>query len=299
MTSLESCSPFGAPHCLLRVFFFLASSHHHPPMKFYYSFLLLLVVLSAYSEGPQYAKPPDPLDSTLVTVYPNSSSAQLGVLAPVLPQNEVYMFTQPQHEVYLSIQPQHEVSKIVLSQNKALTLSEVLNLTLSGVHNFFLTPNGVFEAVTANCQLFNNVKTIVKTVLNLGCKGSKHLISTLMHGGEKLCWTIRILLESFQHVLKMYTWSLSENLTSVQFRCKLTALLLKQSLFKKHDFAVYLHKLYCDHQNLCFQHWRFFQLIKLFLRLKSKNSSKNQTNFRFMVVEKLSYLHLMNFFHMH
>ena len=176
MTSSESCSPFGAPHCLLRVFFFLASSHHHPPMNFYYSFLLLLVVLSAYSEGPQYAKPPDPLDSTLVTVYPNSSSAQLGVLAPVLPQNEVYnialpqhevyMSTQPQHEVYLSIQPQHEVSKIVLSQNKALTLSEVLNLTLSGVHNFFLTANGVFEAVTANCQLFNNVKTIVKTVTN-------------------------------------------------------------------------------------------------------------------------------------
>ena len=54
-----------------------------------YSFLLLLVVLSAYSEGPQYAKPPDPFDSTLVTVYPNSSSAHLDVLTPVLPQDEV------------------------------------------------------------------------------------------------------------------------------------------------------------------------------------------------------------------
>ena len=114
----------------------------------------------------------------------------------------------------------------------------MLNLTLSEVHNFFLPPNGVFKIATANCQLFNNVKTIVKTVLNLGHKGFNHLISTLIHGGEKLCWTIRILLESFQHVLKVYTWSLSENLTSVQFRCKLTALLLKQSLFKKHDFAV-------------------------------------------------------------
>jgi len=109
VTSSESCSPFGAPHCLLQVFFVHASFYYHPPMNFYYSFLLLLVVLSAYSEGPQYAKPPDPLDSSLVNVYPNSSSAQLGVLAPVLPQNEVYMFTQPQNEVYLSPQPQNEV----------------------------------------------------------------------------------------------------------------------------------------------------------------------------------------------
>jgi hypothetical protein len=74
-----------------------------------YSVLLLLVVLSAYSEGPQYAKPPDPLDSTLVTVYLNSSSAQLGVLAPVLPQNEVYKIALPQHEVYMFTQPQNEL----------------------------------------------------------------------------------------------------------------------------------------------------------------------------------------------
>jgi hypothetical protein len=70
------------------------------------------VVLSAYSEGPQYAKPPDPLYSTLVTVYPNSSFAHLGVLAPVLPQDEV--------------------SKIVLPEA----------LTLSGVHNFFCLQMG-------------------------------------------------------------------------------------------------------------------------------------------------------------
>ena len=35
----------------------------------------------------------------------------------------------------------------------------------------------------------------------------------------------------------MYAWSLSENQTSVQFRCRLIRLLLKQSLFRKHDFA--------------------------------------------------------------
>jgi hypothetical protein len=110
-------------------------------MNFYYSFLLLLVVPSAYSEGPQYAKPLDPLDSTLVTVYPNSSSAKLGVL-PVLPQNEVYKVPLPQNEIYIISPPQNKVSKIVLPQNKALTLSEVLNLTLSGVFDFFLPPNG-------------------------------------------------------------------------------------------------------------------------------------------------------------
>jgi len=43
-------------------FFRLASSLD---MNFYYIFLLLLVVLSAYSERPQYGKPPDPLDPTL------------------------------------------------------------------------------------------------------------------------------------------------------------------------------------------------------------------------------------------
>jgi hypothetical protein len=43
-------------------FFHLASSHHHFDMNFYYIFLLLLGVLPAYSESPQYGKPPDSLD---------------------------------------------------------------------------------------------------------------------------------------------------------------------------------------------------------------------------------------------
>ena len=152
-------------------------------MHFYYFFLLLLVVLSAYSESPHHVKPPDFLDPTSVTVCPNSSSAQLGVLAPVMPQNEVFRSVLPQ--------------------------------------------NGVFKIVAVNCQLSNRVKTIINFVLNLGVKSFKILTSTLMHGGEKLAWTIRILLESLQHVLKMYTWSLSENLASVQFRCRLVGLLLK------------------------------------------------------------------------
>src|ERR1700689_3444920 len=106
-------------------FSILASSHHHTSMNFFYSFLLLLVVLSAYSEGPQHAKPPDPLDSTPVTVCPNSSSVQLGVLAPVLPQNEVYRSVLPQTEVYKTVLPQ----------------------------------NGVFKVVAVNSQLSNRVKT--------------------------------------------------------------------------------------------------------------------------------------------
>src|ERR1700734_3867368 len=201
-------------------------------MKFYYFSLLLLVVLSAYSESPQPSKSPDSFDPTTVTVCPNSSSVQLGVLGPVLPQNEVYRSVLPQTEVYKTVLPQ----------------------------------NGVFKIVAVNCQLSNRVKTTINFVFNLGDKSFKILTSTLTHGGEKLVWTIRILLESLQHVLKMYTWSLSENLASVQFRCRLTALLLKQCLFKKHDFAVYLHKLYHSYQNLCFQHLRVFQLIKMSLR---------------------------------
>jgi len=50
----------------------------------------------------------------------------------------------------------------------------------------------------------------------------------------------------------MYTWSLSENLASVQFQCRLIGLLLKQLLFRKHDFAILEHKACHDYQNLCF-----------------------------------------------
>ena len=210
--------------------FLLASSHHHPSMNYHYIFLLLLVVLSAYSESPQHANLPDspPIG---VTVYLDSISTQLGVLAPVLPQNEVYRIAPPQNEVYKIAPPQTEV---------VLTLS------------------GVFDDVIVNCQLFNGVKNTVGSLLNLGDKSFKILTSTLIHGGKKLVWTIRILLESLQHVLKMYTWSLSENQASIQFRCRLIGLLLKQSLFRKHDFAILVDRVYLDCQNLCLWHLNFF-----------------------------------------
>ena len=220
--------------------FLLASSHHHPSMNYHYIFLLLLVVLSAYSESPQHANLPDP-PPIGVTVYPDSSSAQLGVLAPVLPQNEVYRIALPQNEVYKIALPQNEVYKIAPPQIEVV-----------------LTPSGVFNNVIVNCQLFNGVKNTVGSLLNLGDKSFKFLTSTLIHGGKKLVWTIRILLESLQHVLKMYTWSLSENRASIQFRCRLIGLLLKQSLFRKHDFAILVHRVYHDYQNLCFWHLNFF-----------------------------------------
>src|ERR1700727_3549499 len=192
-------------------------------MHFYYFFLLLLVVLSAYSESPHHVKPPDFLDPTSVTVCPNSSSAQLGVLAPVLPQNEVYRIVLPQNEVYRIVLPQNGVfrSSTILPQNEVFKIA--------------LPQNGVF--IIVNCPLFSKVKTVMHYLLNVAVKSFENLPSTLIHAGEKLGWGIRILLECLQHVLKMYTWSLSENQASVQFRCKLIGLLLKQSLFTKHDFA--------------------------------------------------------------
>jgi len=123
-------------------------------MNFCYIFLLLLVVLSAYSESPQYGKPPDPLDLTAVTVYPNSSSDPLGVLAPILPQSEVFGSVQsqnmvlPQNEVFGSVQsqnmilPQNEVFGSVQSQNMVLPQSEVF-----GSQNMILPQNEVYRTI--------------------------------------------------------------------------------------------------------------------------------------------------------
>jgi len=213
-------------------------------MNFYYSFLLLLVVLSAYSESPPYAKPPD---STIVTVCPNSHNS-LDVLAPVstqnevymsfLPQNEVYMSSLPQNEVYMSFLPQNEVYMSFLPQNKVyMSILPQIGMSQTEVNITVLPENEVFQIVAVNFQL-SRVKTIINFVINFGVQRFKMLPSTLVHCGEKLIWTIRILLESFQYVLEMYTWSLSENQASVQFKSRLLGLLLKRSFFRKQDFAV-------------------------------------------------------------
>jgi hypothetical protein len=209
---LSICGIFHIGYALLPIAciflpYFLPSSS---TMNFYYSFLLLLVVLSAYSENPPYAKPPDSPVSTKVTVCPNSHNS-LGILAPVLTQNEVHLSFLPQNEVYMSI-----LSQIRMSQTQ-------VNITV-------LSKNEVFQVVTINFQL-SRVKIILNFVMNFGVQKFKMLPSTLVHYGEKLSWTIRNLLESFQYVLEMYTWSLSENQASVQFKSRLIGLLLKQSFF--------------------------------------------------------------------
>jgi hypothetical protein len=77
---------------------------------------------------------------------------------------------------------------------------------------------------TVKCQLFKNVENSVNSLLNIGVKIMKFLTSAVKHSRGKLAWTIRILLESLQHVLKMHTWSLSENQASVKFKCRLIGL---------------------------------------------------------------------------
>src|ERR1700727_854102 len=258
------CSLFGTPAGVWLSFFHLVSSHHHPDMNFYYIFLLLLVVLSAYSESPE---PPGPLDFSVVAVCPNSSSDPLGVLAPVLSQNEMSgsVLSQnrvlPQNEGFRSqnmILPQNEVFRTVLLQNEAFEIV----LPQNEVNIYVLLQGGIFRVVIVNWQLSNAVKAVIDFVLNLRVKSIKILTSTLVNGVKKMGWTIRILLKSLQHVLKMYTWSLSENQTSVQFRCRLIGLLLKQSLFRKHDFAICVYKVYHDYQNLGFWHLKFFSNYK-------------------------------------
>ena len=149
-------------------FFHLDSSHHHLDMNFYYIFLLLLVVLSVYSESPD---PPDPLDLTVVAICPNSSSDSLGVLAPVLsqnemsgsvlsqnrvfPQNEVYRtIVLPQSEMFGSqnvILPQNEVLRTVLLQNEAFEIV----LPQNEVNISVLPQGGIFRVVIVivNCPM--------------------------------------------------------------------------------------------------------------------------------------------------
>jgi hypothetical protein len=122
------------------------------------------------------------------------------------------MSSLPQNEVYMSILPQ-----IGMFQTE-------VNITV-------LPKNEVFQIVAVNFQLSSRVKTIINFVINFGGQRFKMLPSTLVHYGEKLIWTIRILLESFWYVLEMYTWSLSENQASVQFKSRLLGLLLKRSFF--------------------------------------------------------------------
>ena len=151
--------------------FLLASSHYHPLMNLYHISLLILVVLSAYSESPQHAQPPDSTDPIGVTVCTNSSSAKLGVLAPGLPQIEVYKSTLPQNEVFRTTLPQNEVFRTTLPQNEVfrttLPQHEVFVSLLPQKGVFILPQNEVLKSVPTNCPLFCHLKMTVDFLLDV------------------------------------------------------------------------------------------------------------------------------------
>jgi hypothetical protein len=141
-------------------------------MNFLYYFFLLLVVLSAYSESPQHAKPPDFPDPTVCS---NCSSAQLGILAPVLPQNEVFITNPPQNEVYRTTLPQNEVYKTTLPQNEVFKIV----LPQNGVYRTIL-PQKYCKFVLAICNdMFKRMQKVTFVLLNLFIK----LPSILIHAG--------------------------------------------------------------------------------------------------------------------
>ena len=190
------------------------------------------MVLSAFFESPQHGKPPDSLDFLLVAVCPNSNSDSLGILAPVLPQGEMFgsvlpqNMVLPQNEVYRAVLPQHEVFGSVLQNGVFMFEFDLLqnevfkfHLSQTEVNITVLPQNGLYNNEFFNYQFFDKVKNIVNSLLNIGDKSKEFFTSVMIHGAKNLAWVMQILLESFQHVLKMYTWSLSENLTSVRFQC--------------------------------------------------------------------------------
>src|ERR1700677_2027807 len=132
-------------------------------MHFSYLLLLLLVVLSAYSESPHHVKPPDFLDPTSVAVCSNSSSAQLGILAPVLPLNEVYK-TLPLNEVYKTL-PHNEVYEINMLQNEVERI--ILPQNEAEWNKTVLSQSGMFKTDIVDCHLSDRVKIITNFVLNL------------------------------------------------------------------------------------------------------------------------------------
>ena len=146
-TCPRSCSPFKMPMCMLQFSFLLASSHHLLHMNFNYFFLLL----SAYSEGPLFFKPPDIFDLTSVTVCPNSSCIKLHVLAPVLSQNKVF-------ELVLA---PSGVLNVVLIPSGMLKFG----LTQNEVFNFVLPQDGVFKSAAA---MSNNKKFVTSSLSNVG-----------------------------------------------------------------------------------------------------------------------------------
>ena len=129
------------------------------------------MVLSAYSKGPQLSKPPDIFDPTSVTVCPNSSPVKLGVLAPVLPQNEVFeLVPAPSGVLNIFLIPSGML-KFALLQNE--------------VFKFILPQDGVFKSDAA---MSNNMKFVTSSLSNVGDRSLNFFTSILMHGVRNLAF---------------------------------------------------------------------------------------------------------------
>ena len=105
-------------------------------------------------------------------------------------------------------------------------------------------------------------KSVILPALVFIERKMENLTLSLIYGGNKLAWAIRIAPDCFQHILRMYIWSLSENQVSIKLRCQLAGLLLKQSLLRKHDFAALIYKLYHGNQKVHVWHSRLFSTCK-------------------------------------
>jgi hypothetical protein len=112
----------------------------------------------------------------------------LGVLAPVLPQSEIFRTVLPQNEVGSVLQ--NGVLKFVLPQNR--------------VFEVVPSQTEVNKTVLPQNEMFNRVIHTMNSLLNIADKIMEFLISTVIHSAEKLAWTIQILLECLQHIWKMY-----------------------------------------------------------------------------------------------
>jgi len=229
-------------------------------MNFYHFSLLLFVVLNVYSESSQHVKPPDPIVCTLGSLAP--VLPQNVVFGSVLPQNGVFKIAPPQNEVYRTVLPQNEVFGSVLPQNGVFKIAppqnEVYRTVLPQIEVFkvALPQNEVLKIqnkdILARIKHFKNYVLVEKlqnvifklnSVLTQSVKSFNKLFLSLGHGGKTFLWVIRISPESFQHVFKMYSWSLPENQMSIRFRCRLIGLFLKRSFFRKHDFSAMVDKL--------------------------------------------------------
>ena len=122
-----------------------------------------------------------------------------------------------------------------------LPQNEVLDLGIS-IPAPYLAPglpqNGVFKSVPTYKidNLSRRVQNMIPemgSMLRIVVESFKNLTPTLIYGGGKLGWAIRITLECLQHILRMYTWSLSENQVSVSLKCKLIGIIFKTIPFEK------------------------------------------------------------------